>query len=330
MQRDTVSKTSANGLFRAISAIERAGNKLPHPFWLFWILAAVLAVVSFVLSLAETSVVLPQSGKVVAVRNLLSPEGIEFAAKSTMDNFAEFPPLAIVLVMVLGVSIAERSGLLEALLRITVVRLPGRWVTFAVAFSGMIAHIMSDSAYLVMIPLGALAFRAAGRSPVLGVMVAYVAVSAGFNASPLVNPSDAVRSSLTAAAARTVDPGYDVTPVATYFFSAVSSVFLAVVITLVVELILAKRSEFSGPAGESAGGDGPAEENEPARIRLTSGERRAVQLTAGVFLGYVGAIVVLLAMPGSPLLGENGSIAQSVVVSNILSLIHISEPTRPY
>lgn len=317
MQRDTVSKTSANGLFRAISAIERAGNKLPHPFWLFWILAAVLAVVSFVLSLAETSVVLPQSGKVVAVRNLLSLEGIEFAAKSTMDNFAEFPPLAIVLVMVLGVSVAERSGLLEALLRITVVRLPGRWVTFAVAFSGMIAHIMSDSAYLVMIPLGALAFRAAGRSPVLGVMVAYVAVSAGFNASPLVNPSDAVRSSLTAAAARTVDPGYDVTPVATYFFSAVSSVFLAVVITLVVELILAKRSEFSGPAGESAGGDGPAEEHEPARIRLTSGERRAVQLTAGVFLGYVAAIVVLLAMPGSPLLGENGSIAQSVVVSNI-------------
>lgn len=316
MQRDAVSKTSTNGLFRAISAIERAGNKLPHPFWLFWILAAVLAVVSLVLSMADTSVVLPQSGKIVAVRNLLSLEGVEFAAKSTMDNFAEFPPLAIVLVMVLGVRIAERSGLLEALLRITVVRLPGRWVTFAVAFSGMIAHIMSDSAYLVMIPLGALAFRAAGRSPVLGVMVAYVAVSAGFNASPLVNPSDAVRSSLTAAAARTVDPGYDVTPVATYYFAVVSSVVLAVIITLVVELVLAKRPEFSGSAGEPAG-DEPAGDHEPARIQLTSTERRALMLTAGVFLVYVAAIVVLLAIPGSPLLGENGSIAQSVVVSNI-------------
>ena len=321
MQRDTVPKTNTNGLFRAISAIERAGNKLPHPFWLFWILAAVLAFVSLVLSLADTSVVLPQSGQTVAVRNLLSLEGVEFAAKSTMDNFAEFPPLAIVLVMILGVSIAEKSGLLEALLRITVVRLPGRWVTFAVAFSGMIAHIMSDSAYLVMIPLGALAFRAAGRSPVLGVMVAYVAVSAGFNASPLVNPSDAVRSSLTAAAAQTVDPGYTVTPIATYFFSVVSSVFLAVISTLVVELVLAKRPEFSGSAGEPAGdepaGDEPAGDHEPARIQLTTTERRALKLTAGVFLVYVAAIVVLLAVPGSPLLNENGSVAQSVVVSNI-------------
>ncbi|WP_338597986.1 AbgT family transporter [Saccharopolyspora sp. SCSIO 74807] len=310
-RRNTAPKTGTNGLFRAIGAIERAGNKLPHPFWLFWILAAVLAVVSLVLSLADVSVVLPQSGKVVAVRNLLSLDGIEFAAKSVMDNFAEFPPLAIVLVMILGVSVAERSGLLEALLRSTVVRLPGRWVTFAVAFTGMIAHIMSDSAYLVMIPLGALAFRAAGRSPVLGVLVAYVAVSAGFNASPLVNPSDAVRAALTAAAARTVDPGYDVTPVAAYFFSAFSAVFLAAIITLVVELVLAKRAEFSAPADEPAG------EHDPARIHLAPAERRALKLTAVVFTGYVAAIVALLAIPGSPLLGEDGSITRSVVISDI-------------
>jgi aminobenzoyl-glutamate transport protein len=162
-------------LFRVIGAIERAGNKLPHPFWLFWILAGVLAVTSLVLALAGVHVTLPKTGEVVEVKNLLSLDGIGFAAKSALDNLAKFPPLAVILVMLLGVSVAEKSGLLEALLRITVVRLPGRWVTFAIAFSGMIAHIMSDSAYLVMIPLGALAFRAAGRSPVLGVMVAYVA-----------------------------------------------------------------------------------------------------------------------------------------------------------
>ncbi len=310
-RRDTVSTTNVNGLFRAISAIERAGNKLPHPFWLFWILAGVLAVVSLVLSLANISVVLPQSGQTVAIKNLISLEGIEFAAGSVMDNFAEFPPLAIVVVMILGVSIAEKSGLLEALLRITIVRLPGRWVTFAVAFSGMIAHIMSDSAYLVMIPLGALAFRAAGRSPALGVMVAYVAVSAGFNASPLVNPSDAIRASLTAAAAQTVDPAYGVTPVATYFFSTVSSVLLAGIITLVVELLLAKRPEFSASDGETA------DEDDPARIHLAPTEGRALKLTASLFVVYAAGIVVLMAIPGSPLLGEDGSITQSVVVSNI-------------
>ncbi|MEU8633085.1 AbgT family transporter [Amycolatopsis sp. NPDC048633] len=297
-------------LFRVIGAIERAGNKLPHPFWLFWILAAVLAVTSLVLALAGVHVTLPKTGEVVEVKNLLSLDGIGFAAKSALDNLAKFPPLAVILVMLLGVSVAEKSGLLEALLRITVVRLPARWVTFAIAFSGMIAHIMSDSAYLVMIPLGALAFRAAGRSPVLGVMVAYVAVSAGFNASPLVTPSDAIRSSLTAAAAKTVDPGYVVTPVATYFFSAVSSVVLAGLITLVVELVLAKRPEFA-PSEE----DGDPAADAPA-IKLTAVERRAMKVTAGVFVLFVAVVSVLLVLPGSPLMG-GGGIVQSVVVVNI-------------
>jgi aminobenzoyl-glutamate transport protein len=312
MQRRTTGpKTGMTTLFRVIGAIERAGNKLPHPFWLFWILAAVLAVTSLVLALLGVHVTLPKTGEVVEVKNLLSLDGIGFAAKSALDNLAKFPPLAVILVMLLGVSVAEKSGLLEALLRITVVRLPGRWVTFAIAFSGMIAHIMSDSAYLVMIPLGALAFRAAGRSPVLGVMVAYVAVSAGFNASPLVTPSDAIRSSLTAAAAKTVDPGYVVTPVATYFFSAVSSVVLAGLITLVVELVLAKRPEFA-PSEE----DGDPAADAPA-IRLTAVERRAMKVTAGVFVLFVAAVAVLLVLPGSPLMGAGGSIVQSAVVVNI-------------
>jgi aminobenzoyl-glutamate transport protein len=295
-------------LFRVIGAIERAGNKLPHPFWLFWILAAVLAVTSLVLALAGVHVTLPKTGEVVEVKNLLSLDGIGFAAKSALDNLAKFPPLAVILVMLLGVSVAEKSGLLEALLRITVVRLPGRWVTFAIAFSGMIAHIMSDSAYLVMIPLGALAFRAAGRSPVLGVMVAYVAVSAGFNASPLVTPSDAIRSSLTAAAAKTVDPGYVVTPVATYFFSAVSSVVLAGLITLVVELVLAKRPEFA--PSEEDGGPAPV-------VRLTAVERRAMRVTAGLLVLFVAVVAVLVVLPGSPLMGAGGSFVQSAVVVNI-------------
>lgn len=307
-RRDTVSRDRLNPLFRAIGVIERAGNKLPHPFWLFWILAGVLAVVSLVLSLAGVSVTLPKTGQVVAVKNLLSLDGVRFAAESMVDNLGKFPPLAIIIVMLLGVSVAEKSGLLEALLRITVVRLPGRWVTFAIAFSGMVAHVMSDSAYLVMIPLGALAFRAAGRSPVLGVMVAYVAVSAGFNASPLVTPSDAIRASLTDTAAKAVDPGYVVTPVATYFFSAVSSVFLAVIITVVVEFVLAKRPEFTASA---------APEGEPAHVGLTPTERRALKLTALVFVLYAAAIVALLLIPGSPLLGKNGSIVGSVVVTDI-------------
>lgn len=309
--RSTVARPPhMTGLFRVIGAIERVGNKLPHPFWLFWILAAGLGAVSLVLSLFGVSVTLPRSGDVVAVQNLFSIDGIAFAAESALENFAEFKPLAVIVVMLLGVSVAERSGLLEALLRLTVIRFPGRWVTFSIAFSGMVAHIMSDSAYLVMIPLGALAFRAAGRSPVLGIMVAYVSVSAGFNASPLVTPGDAIRAALTTQAAQTVDPTYVVSPVATYFFFGASSVLLAGVITAVVELVLAKRPDLVEP-------DATAGPDDAHRVQLTEPEKRALIRVAAVVAGFTLVVVALLLVPDSPLLGENGSIVQSVVIKNI-------------
>jgi len=262
---DTIDASKrVNALYRGISAIERAGNRLPHPFWLFWIMAGVIAVLSFTLSQLGVSVTLPDSSEVVEVKNLLSLDGISFAAQTAMDNFAEFPPVAIVIGMILGVSIAEASGLMSSLLRATVVKMPARWVTFGIAFGSMIAHAMGDSSYMVMIPLGALAFRAVGRSPVLGILVAFVSVSASFNASPLVTPSAAIRASLTTAAAQTVDSTYVVTPVSTFFYSAVASVLLAIVITLVVELFLAKRPEFMQwpSSGDSLPADGLAAEGE--------------------------------------------------------------------
>ena len=96
-------------LYRAIGFIERIGNLLPHPFWLFWIMAVLLGVVSWVLSVTGVSVTLPESGDVVEVKNLLSTDGLKYAIDSALDNFASFPPLAVVLVVLLGVSVAEKN-----------------------------------------------------------------------------------------------------------------------------------------------------------------------------------------------------------------------------
>ncbi|WP_434449211.1 AbgT family transporter [Lentzea sp. E54] len=329
MSSRPVADGSMNRLFRALSIIERVGNKLPHPFWLFWILAAVLGVTSAVLAHAQVSVTLPSSGDSVAVRNLFSWAGAEFAVSSALGNFSKFPPMAVVVVVLLGVIIAERSGLLTALLRVTIGRLPTRWLTFSIALSAMTAHVMSDSAYIVMIPLGALAYRSAGRNPLLGLMVAYASTAIGFNASPLVTPSDAIRSSLATAAARIVDPGYVITPVATYFFTAASSVVLAAVIALVVDLFLAKRPEFApNPEDDAAAdrvfnartGDAGEHVGAPHAITLTAVEKRALAVTAAVFVVYVLGMVALL-WPGSPFRGEGGSIVKSVVVVNIAVFI---------
>ncbi|WP_343831599.1 AbgT family transporter [Glutamicibacter creatinolyticus] len=317
-----------NRLYRALSAIERAGNRLPHPLWLFVILCLVLGVVSATLAAFGVTVRLPTGGENVPVRNLFSVDGIKFAMESALTNYATFPPLATIVVVLIGVSVAERSGLLTAILRITIGRLPASMLTFSIAFSSMIAHIMSDSAYLVMIPLGALAFRAAGRSPVLGLMVAYAATAVGFNASPLVTPQDAIRSSLSTAAAHIVDENYTITPVATYFFTATSSVVLAIAIALIVDKFLARRPEFDA---STLGTDflkadklfnvvndkGAAN---TSQITLNSIEKRALGVSIGVFV-MCAVLAVLTLLPGSPFLGEGGSIVTSVMVKNIAIVI---------
>lgn len=328
---DTNASTPLNRFYRALSAIERAGNRLPHPFWLFVILIAVLAVASAVLASMNVEVTLPSSGKTAAVKNLLSVEGAQYAIKNALDNYATFPPLAMVVVVLLGVSVAERSGLLTALLRCTVGRLPNRLLTFALAFSSMTAHIMSDSAYLVMIPLGALAFRAAGRSPVLGLMVAYASTAVGFNASPLVTPQDAIRSSLSTAAAQIVDPDYVMTPVATWFFTATSSVVLSIAIALVVDRLLARRPDFSSTQldADFAVADtlfnttGPDDSVPPmGEIKLSTTERRAT-LASGIVFALCVAVIILMLLPGSPFRGENGGLLDSYVVEHIAIFISI-------
>jgi aminobenzoyl-glutamate transport protein len=210
----------------------------------------------------------------------------------------------------LGVAVAERSGLLAAVLRSGVAKVPPKWVTFALAFTGMVAHVASDAAYVVLIPLGALAFRAVGRSPILGIVVAFVSISAGYDASPLITPTDAILSGLTTAAAHTVDPAYTVTPLANYFFSLASSLVLAATITLVTERVLARRVE-SMPI------DPDTSEDDLGTLELSAPERKGLRAAAIALVVYVAAVVAAVLPAGSPLRGKDGGIVQSPLLTSI-------------
>ena len=301
-------------IFRFLEAVERLGNLLPHPFWLFWVLALILGGISAILAAAGVQVTLPGTDETVAVKSLLSTEGAVMAVQTAMENFAGFAPLPVVVSVILGVAVAERSGVLDALLRLTIVRLPARWVTFAVAFTAMVSHVMFDAAFIVLLPLAALAFKAVGRSPVLGIVVAYASISAGYNASPLVTPSDAIISSLTTAAAQIVDADYVVTPLANYFWAVASSVILAITVTLVVELVLAKRPGLEADVD-------PATVEEDARLDLTGVEKKGL-LAASATLAVLVLIIVAILLPAnSPFRGEDGGIVDSVILANIAVVI---------
>lgn len=299
-----------------LRGVERFGNKLPHPFWLFTIMAALVVALSAVLNALGVSAVSPVDGETIRVKSLLTSEGVSTVVGDAVDNFAQFPPLALIIVVMLGVSVAEQSGLLNAMLRGSVTRVPAKYLTFVVALTGISGSVASDAAYVVLIPLGALVFKAVGRSPILGLVVAFGSISAGYNASLLLTPTDAILAGLTTSAAHFIDPNYVVTPLANYFFSICSAVVLAVVITLVTEFVLTKRTE-----GMAADSDGPDEQL--GEMRLSPAEQRGLRNAGLALLAVVALLVIALVPAGSPFRGEDGGILDSPIITGIAYLLGV-------
>ncbi|GAB3209296.1 AbgT family transporter [Marinactinospora endophytica] len=296
--------------------MERAGNKLPHPFWLFTIMAGIVIALSVLLQALGAFAISPADGERIEARSLLSAEGVQVIVGDAIDNFATFPPLALIIAVMLGVSVAERSGLLNAMLRGSVTRVPARWLTFVLALAGITGSVASDAAYVVLIPLGALVFKAVGRSPILGLVVAFASISAGYDASLLITPTDAILAGLTTSAAQFIDPGYVVTPLSNYFFSAASAVFLAALITIVTEFVLTRRTAGMVADGEDA-------ENELGAMELSADERRGLRNAGLVVLAAIAVIALALAPSGSPLRGPEGGILDSPVITGVAYVLGI-------
>ncbi|MFD8815229.1 AbgT family transporter [Streptomyces sp. NPDC059627] len=298
--------------FRGFAAIEKVGNRLPNPFWLFWILAGVVAVLSAILAAAGVSAVHPGTHETIKVQSLLSKAGVTTMVEGAVDNFATFPPLATILIVGFGIAVAEASGLFTTMLRRMVAHVPGRYLTFAVSMTAMVAHVAGDAAYVTLIPLGALVYRAAGRSPVLGCIVAYVSISAGYDASPAITTTDTLLSSISTAAARTIDPHHTVTPVANYFFALGSSVLVALVITLVVDKVIARRSDLDPDEPVT-----PLSAEEAEAIEVTPEQRRALRLTGLTALAFVALVAAAMIPANSPLRGPGGSLVESPVITGM-------------
>ncbi|EHR60618.1 AbgT family transporter [Saccharomonospora cyanea] len=302
---------------RVLAGIERLGNKLPHPFWLFVIMAGVVVALSAILDALGAFAISPADGERVEIRSLLSGEGLRMMIGDAVENFATFPPLALIIVVMLGVSVAERSGMLSALLRRTVTRVSPKYLTFALALTGVCASVLSDAAYVVLIPLGALVFKAAGRSPILGTVVAFGSISAGYDASLLVTASDVLFAGITTSAVAMIDPNHTVNPLANYFFTATSAIVLALAITLVTEFVLNKRT-----AAMPVDGDGVDETL--GEMELTARERKGLRYSGLALLVLIALVAAALIPPASPLRGENGGVLDSPVITGIAVVLGLA------
>lgn len=296
---------------RFLGFIERAGNILPHPATLFVILAFIVIILSAITAWMGVSVVHPGTGEVVRAESLLTVQGLHRILTSLVTNFTGFAPLGTVLVAMLGIAVAEGSGLISAALRAVVLSAPRRLLTFIVVFAGVMSHMASDVGYVLVIPLGAMIFLAVGRHPLAGLAAAFAGVSGGFSANLLLGPTDPLLAGLTQEAARILDKAYVVTPAANYFFMATSAVMIAIAGTWITEKVVVPR------LGEYKGDEKPEELKE-----LNKEEKRGLRYALVATLLLVGIILWGLVPSGGFLRDpQTNGILRSPFLSGIVAII---------
>lgn len=315
-----------DGMTGLLGWIEKIGNKLPDPFWLFVILAGVVAVASWLASMAGLSAVDPSSGEEIHVESLLTGDNLSRMVTDAVENFIAFPPLGVILAVMLGVAVAEQTGLLAAMVRAMVDRVSPKILTFMVALAGVTGSVASDAIYVIIIPLGAMAFHAVGRSPVVGAMVAFASASAGFNASLILNVTDLLLAGISTSAAQIVDSAYEVSPLANIFFVIPSAIVLSLIITAVTELYVDKKAqglvdhdaidEDELQLDESTEPD-DAHLTDDDDLSLTPLERKGLIWAGVTLLLSLAAYFALLFIPGSPFARPDEGFMESPLIRAI-------------
>lgn len=305
-------------LDRVLQRVERAGNALPHPTALFALFAGLVVVLSAIAARFDLSVVHPGTGKVIEPVSLLTIEGLHRILTSTVTNFTGFAPLGTVLVAMLGIAVAEGSGLLGAALKLLVLSAPRRILTAVIVFAGVMSNAGGEVGYVLLLPLAALVFQAVGRHPVAGLAAAFAGVSGGYSANLLLGTVDPLLAGLTQEAARIIDQGYRVSPAANYYFMAVSTFLVTATGTVVTERIVEPRfAAWSNPAATPAGPDGIG--------ALSAAERRGLWCALAALVG-LAAVLLLGTVPTSGFLRDpaTGDLLHSPVMTGIVTIIFIT------
>ena len=328
-----------------MDVVERGGNALPHPATLFALLALLVILASWLASLAELSVQHPTTGATVTVVNLLSLEGLHRILASLVTNFTSFAPLGTVLVALIGIGVAEHSGLIGAALRKLVLASPRKLLTPIVVFAGVMSNMASEIGYVLLIPLAGLIFKSAGRHPIVGMAAAFAGVSGGYSANLLIGTIDPLLSGLSQEAARLVDPQYSVSPLANWYFMAASTPFITLLGWFVAERFTAPRFPDDRPlASESAGSDGIAEsgvkqtainqagvdQSDVAFASTLSAEERRGLRYAGIATLLLVVLLVWAMLPPGLLPGagflrnpKDGDLLNSPLLSGVVAIIFL-------
>jgi aminobenzoyl-glutamate transport protein len=293
MSQQATAAEKTGWLNRALNSIEVIGNKLPDPAMLFALLMLAVWIASWALSGVSFSEVNPSTGEAIVINNLLAANSFTDFMANMVKTFVSFPPLGVVLVAMLGLGVAEYTGYINAGLRSILSVTPKMLLTPVLVAVGILSHIAVDAGYVLVIPLGAVIFYAAGRHPLAGIAAAFAGVSGGFSATFFLPSSlDPLLSGLTQASAHlSADPAAAelvINPLNNYFFTTASTLLIIIIGWVLTDKFIEPRLKATKVDGD------PAElpTMEPLQAHESKGLRWA---TFAMVLS--GVLLIVSAMP---------------------------------
>ena len=298
---------------RFLNVVEKVGNALPHPATLFGIFALLVLVFSAIAAAVNWSAIHPGTKEIIEPVNLLSHDGLHRILLEMVTNFTNFAPLGIVMVAMLGIGIAESSGLIGAVIRLIVLSSPKKLLTFVLVLAGILSNVASDVGYVLLIPLAGIIFIAVGRHPIIGMAAAFAGVSGGFSANLALGTIDPLLAGLSTEAARIIDPLYEVNPTANYYFMVVSTFLIAFTGTWVTE-------KFIAPRFGKYEGDGAGEQID----RLSKLEKKGLRNALIAFFVIVILTLIGVIPSGGFFRGPDNGLLTSPLIKGVVAMLFIT------
>ncbi|MEZ5083667.1 MAG: AbgT family transporter [Bacteroidales bacterium] len=296
-----------------LKIVEKGGNALPHPATLFGIFALIILALSALFGNLGMSAVHPITGETFEAINLLTRDGLYDILTKMVKNFTSFAPLGIVIVAMLGIGIAENSGLIAVMIRGLVLTSPQKWLTFIIVIAGIVSNLASSVGYVLLVPLAGTIFLAIGRHPIAGMAAAFAGVSGGFSANLMLGTIDPLLAGLSEEAAHLVDKTYEVNPTANYYFMVVSTFVIAAIGTWVTEkIVVPSLGEYKS--------DGIKQDKIE---KLSANEKKGLKWATLTFIGLMVLLLLGLIPAKGILRGLDGTILESPVLKGVVAILFL-------
>lgn len=300
---------------RFLNIVEKVGNKLPDPSILFFLMCLGLAIITWIVSLFHITVKHPGTGDTIAIKSILSKDGLMMILNDAMKNFSEFPALGLVLAVMLGVGVAEKTGYFDKLMVQVVHKAPKKFIVPVIILIGILGNAAGDAAPIVLPPLTAMVFIKLGYHPIAGLAMAYASAIGGFSANIMIGMSDALLYAFTEPATKIVSDNVHVNVAMNWYFIAASVlVLLPAVYWVTMRFVIPRLGSYDDSNSDIQVDD----EN----TGLTTEENRAV-FWANISFFIMIALLIILAIPQGSFLrnAKTGSLLNDAPIINGVGLI---------